>query len=89
MNSEHIAAHAPSSRHESELRSSRVCGCFHCLRSFAPSAITEWIEEAPADERTALCPFCGIDAVIGSQSGFPITTEFLKQMEAHWFDLEA
>jgi hypothetical protein len=35
--------------------------------------------------QTALCPKCGIDAVIGSKSGYPMTQEFLQAMEKHWF----
>jgi acetone carboxylase gamma subunit len=34
---------------------------------------------------TALCPYCGIDSVIGDKSGFPITKEFLEKMYQHWF----
>jgi hypothetical protein len=41
----------------------------------------QWIDE----DNTALCPFCGIDSVIGSGSHFPITREFLEQMKAYWF----
>jgi hypothetical protein len=36
--------------------------------------------------QTALCPKCGIDAVIGSASGYPISREFLAEMHRHWFD---
>ncbi len=30
-------------------------------------------------------PRCGIDSVIGSRSGFPLTPEFLAGMKQHWF----
>jgi len=48
----------------------------------------EWID--PVDDptlpgQTALCPGCGIDSLIGDQSGRPITTQFLDAMRAHWF----
>ena len=33
----------------------------------------------------ALCPACGIDSVLGSASGFPVTPEFLGRMNACWF----
>jgi hypothetical protein len=35
--------------------------------------------------QTALCPRCGIDAVIGSASGYPITQDFLQRMRADCF----
>lgn len=34
---------------------------------------------------TALCPYCGIDAVIGESAGYPLTEEFLKKMRDYWF----
>jgi len=37
-------------------------------------------------DANAICPYCGIDAVIGSESGFPIDDpDFLKEMNEHWF----
>jgi len=34
---------------------------------------------------TALCPRCGIDSVIGSASGYPITADFLLMMRKYYF----
>lgn len=79
-------AHARSSNHRDELLRSAVCGCFHCCARFPPSEIEEWIDEN--DEgvgTTALCPKCGIDSVIGSSSGCPLTPEFLGKMNGVWF----
>ena len=70
-------AHDASSSHEDVLGRSDVCGCFYCLKTFPPSAIAEWVEE-PGGGRTAVCPHCGIDSVLGSASGFPLTHEFLR-----------
>ncbi|MEY3298224.1 MAG: hypothetical protein RLZZ597_1484 [Cyanobacteriota bacterium] len=53
-----------------------------CLAIFSPTAIIEWTDEG---DSTALCPRCGIDAVIGSASGYPITPTFLQAMHAYWF----
>jgi hypothetical protein len=79
-------AHTHSIDHRSEIEASDLCGCFYCCATFKPAEISEWIDE---DERgvgqTALCARCGIDSVIGSRSGFPITMEFLTQMKRHWF----
>jgi hypothetical protein len=74
-------AHKHSSRHASEIRASSTCGCFYCLTVFSPGEITEWVD----DEETAICPKCGIDSVIGSASGIPLTHEFLAEMKSHWF----
>jgi len=77
----HIAAHAYSTHHRSSLMQSEKCGCFHCLAVYPPSEIDDWID----GDDTALCPKCGIDAVIGSESGYPLTPEFLGKMQKHWF----
>ena len=77
-----IRAHKHSSRHRAELEGSDKCGCFYCLSTFASSEIVDWLEEG---DGTALCPRCGIDSVIGSQSGYPITDAFLREMNRYWF----
>ena len=82
-----IDAHRRSFRHREEVVASDKCGCFYCCEIFPPSAITEWVDEDETTGigQTALCPLCGIDAVIGSASGYPITDKFLSAMQAHWF----
>ncbi len=82
---DHIRAHRHSSRHRKEVLASKQCGCFYCLAIFPPSEFDEWIDEWEGEGQTALCPRCGIDSVIGSESGYPITPEFLKAMKDHWF----
>ena len=76
-----ISAHVHSQRNKKELMHSKKCGCFYCLQTFEPEEIKLWID----DSETALCPFCQIDSVIGDASGYSITKEFLKTMEAYWF----
>ena len=86
-----IGAHAHCSRHRSEILDSDICGCFYCLATFPPAEIEVWVSDrpddvdAPATDDTAVCPRCGIDAVIGSRAGYPITVEFLTRMKEYWF----
>ncbi|MBA2333616.1 MAG: cytoplasmic protein [Blastocatellia bacterium] len=77
----HIAAHKHSSNHREEMLASELCGCFQCLSVFSPVDILDWTDEG----QCAICPKCGIDSVIGSSSGFPITHDFLSGMYKHWF----
>ena len=74
-------AYEVSSRHRQILQDSTLCGCFYCLETFQYTQIQAWTDLA----NTAICPYCGIDAVIGSASGYPINAEFLKAMHVHWF----
>ncbi len=76
-------AHAHSMNHRAELMASIRCGCFYCGDVFRPSRITAWINDAK--ERTACCPGCGIDAVLGDVSGYPITPEFIARMRMRRF----
>ncbi len=83
---DHVRAHAQSSHHREELASSDVCGCFYCIQIYNPAEIKEWVDK---DENgigsCALCAKCGIDSVIGSASGYPITEDFLRKMHNYWF----
>lgn len=58
-----------------------VCGCFFCLRIFNPKEIV-WEDDS---DGIAMCPYCGIDAVIGESADLLITKQFLKSMHDYWF----
>lgn len=77
-----VEAHKYSSNHKKQLLQDKVCGCFYCLEIFAPSEIGEWV---PDPGETAICPYCGIDSIIGESSGYPITKDFLNEMKKVWF----
>jgi len=80
-----VGAHKVSANHRDQLQASDTAGCFYCTVVFSPSEIQVWIDEVGGVKTTALCPHCGIDSVIGSASGYPITPEFLRQMRDYWF----
>lgn len=75
-------AYKYSSNHRENLMKDEICGCFHCLKVFHPTEITNWLNEGSG---TALCPYCGVDSVIGESSGYPIKKEFLEKMRKYWF----
>ncbi len=75
-------AHKHSSNNGRELLASRLCGCFECGTIYAPATIQEWLRDSR--DRTAFCPHCNTDTVIGDASGYPITPEFLARMKAAW-----
>lgn len=77
-----IAAHKYCNNNKEALMGDKLCGCFYCLRIFSPAEIEQWID---SKHDTALCPHCGIDSVIGESAGYPITEEFLKEMNRYWF----
>ena len=63
---------------------STQCACFSCKRLFDKEAINDWVETDK--EKTAICPHCGIDAVIGDASNAPIEdSEFIDAMHKLYF----
>lgn len=79
-------AHKHCIFNEDEVLESLSCGCFYCGHIFTPAQIKYFSDEKNNMKRTALCPRCEVDSVIGDKSGFKITAEFLKEMNAHWFN---
>ena len=77
-----VNAHVHSSNHKETLLKDEKCGCFYCTEIFSPNEIDEWVMDPGG---TALCPYCGVDSVIGESSGYPITKEFLEAMKNYWF----
>lgn len=83
-----VDVHQHCHENRRELAASNICGCFHCRLVFTPRDIVAWIDPVNEPEQpgqTALCPGCGVDSVIGDQSGFPISNEFLHAMRGRWF----
>lgn len=79
-------AHRHCANHRVAMLESAACGCFCCCSIFSPNDILDWVDEDDEGHgRTALCPKCGIDAVLPANAGFEISPEFLARMKAHWF----
>lgn len=70
--------------HEKTVKSSKICGCFNCLKTFPPSEIVEWIEESSVCPRgagkTAVCPYCEIDTVLPESNLYKLSSELLNLM---------
>ena len=84
------AAHRFSTYNRASIEKRALCGCFHCETVFHSLGIdsrSTWpIREWTDKDQTALCPMCGVDAVISSADvpgvAFPI---FLREMHNYWF----
>lgn len=74
-------AHLYCSYNNEQLSSSKLCGCFYCLKIFDPKLIVNWCD----NNQTAICPYCGIDSIIYDSKRYPISNEFLKEMKTYWF----
>ena len=73
------------------LETSDLAGCFYCEEILRPREITDWIDGRQietgdtADGVTALCPRCGIDAVLPGSAPITLTVSLLREMNKHWF----
>ena len=76
-----LAAHRFCVNNRELLMQSDKCGCFSCLRIFSPTEIVNWTD----DDKTAICPFCSVDAIIGDKTDYPLTKVFLQKMYEYWF----
>lgn len=76
-----VYAHNLANSNRQNLTKASVCGCFYCLRIYDPKEIV-WEDDA---DDTAMCPYCGIDAVIPESETLPVTKALLKQMREFWF----
>jgi NAD-dependent SIR2 family protein deacetylase len=56
--------------------------CFHCLKTVNRDEIEEWIDGV----ETAVCPHCGIDALIpAAAESVDISDDFFFQVMHAWF----
>lgn len=60
-----------------ELGHYTMASCFHCCSVMTISSITDWCD----DGQTAICPTCGVDAVLPGNCA----DELLNEMHAIWF----
>ena len=65
-----------------EISKSSRCGCISCRTIFAATEVVDYIDAG----QTALCPECGIDAVIGDATGVELTAELLATMNKKYFE---
>lgn len=60
------------------IQKSKYVACYHCIRVFEASHVHEFVDE---DDTTALCPHCGIDALLGDATCLPIhDVHYLKSL---------
>jgi hypothetical protein len=79
-----LDAHDKSGATKDEVKDSQMCGCFHCEKIYPTKEAIRNVENW-APEHMMICPYCGIDAVLCDNSGYPITLEFLQIMRLFWF----
>ena len=79
------AVYSHSIRNEESIRKSNLCGCFHCISIFPVADVksSEMLFEKDGF-KTAICPICGIDSVLGDVS-VEISAELLEALNEYYF----
>ena len=73
--------HSHTLRNRKEIEASETCACLSCCETFASSEVVEYIDHG----ETALCPICGIDAVIGDCTGVSMDLNTLSELNKEFF----
>ena len=73
--------HSHTLRNRKEIESSDNCVCISCCEIFYASEVEDYIDEG----KTALCPRCGIDAVIGGCTGISMDRETISELNKEFF----
>lgn len=61
----------------SEVEQSAMCACLSCEQMFSPEEIEAWHRSESGD--TAVCPRCGMAAVVGSSAGILLTPRLVHK----------
>lgn len=78
--------HKHSFRNEDEIKRSKYCGCFYCKTIFEAKEVKDaHFATEKSGGKTAWCPYCNIDALIGDASGIVLSQKLLNEMHEHFF----
>jgi hypothetical protein len=78
-----IELHSHATNNEIEILKSTNCSCFFCRQTYDARKVNDWV----SDERgvSAICPECGMDAVIGDACGIPLDKATLKELNLAYY----
>lgn len=68
----------------SRVLAAQECGCFRCVSRFPASEVRAFTTEEDG-RRTALCPRCGVDAVLTDREAIPLDDSLLAGMNRRFF----
>lgn len=63
------------------LAESLVAACYYCQTVFQAALVSEYADGG----QTALCPYCGTDAVLPSRAGYDFSPAGLQALNEFWF----
>ncbi|MCQ2772341.1 MAG: sel1 repeat family protein [Bacilli bacterium] len=81
---EEIFKHATNN--ELDILNSDTCSCIFCRHTYSARGVKEWI--STGNGTNAICPNCGIDAVVGDASGYTFDKASLKEINLYFYNEE-
>lgn len=64
-------------RNSQHIKRGMVCGCYYCMKVYDGGEVVTFID----DGKTAVCPYCGVDAVLPNQGD----VSALRAVSEYWF----
>ena len=86
------SAHRYCTTNRELLARSEQAGCFYCQAIFEARDVEDWVDGRQVetgeltDGVTALCPRCGIDAVLPAAAPIKLDASLLAAMHEYWFE---
>lgn len=77
---------ASAFKNETVLKKSSRCVCYYCRSTYTPENISEWIEEDSSGVRTALCPECELDSVLGDAMQLDLSDDKIELVSKRAFN---
>lgn len=68
---------------EIEILHSKTCSCLFCRQTYDARTVNDWVNDE--NGMSAICPECGMDAVIGDNGGEPIDKGLLKELNLAFY----
>lgn len=68
---------------EIEILHSKTCSCIFCRQTYDARTVNDWINDEHG--MSAICPECGMDAVIGDNGGEPLDKVTLKELNLAYY----
>ena len=72
-----------SKNNYTQVKNGKVCGCFCCQKIFDANKVKNYLNDSL---KTAICPFCGVDAVVAQTDKIIIDAKILCELNKKYFN---
>lgn len=69
---------------ELDILQSKTCSCLFCQQNYSARKVSEWNTDKN-NQMSAVCPECGMDAVVGDASGYVLDDDDIETLHKTYF----